>query len=106
MEISTYQIKSQRTVNKDLTREQLLSNMGLGIAGEGSEICDILKKHLYQGHELDRDHIAEEVGDVLFYIANLCNILNLNLEEVLDNNYKKLEKRYPKGFEEERSINR
>lgn len=106
MDIKSYQVKSQRTVNKELHREQLLSNMIMGILGETGEVSDILKKYLYQGHDLDIDHIEEEIGDVMFYIANLCNILNLDLEDILECNYNKLLKRYPEGFSEERSINR
>jgi NTP pyrophosphatase (non-canonical NTP hydrolase) len=106
MDARTYQKKSIRTLNTDLTQEQLLSNMIMGIAGESGEIADVVKKHLYQGHELDFKHIAEEIGDVMFYIVNLCNVLQLDLETILGQNYNKLLARYPEGFEAEKSINR
>lgn len=106
MNLKEYQFKSARTLNEELTREQVLSNMMMGIQGESGEMADIIKKHLYQGHELDKYHIEEEIGDVMFYIANLCNLLNIDLEAAIEGNYNKLLKRYPKGFDVERSINR
>ena len=106
MNLREYQEKSKRTLNYDLTFEQLLSNMVFGIVGETGEVVDILKKHLYQGHDLDKDHIAEELGDIMFYIVNLCNLLNLDLQTIIEENYNKLLKRYPNGFEVKRSVNR
>ena len=106
MHLREYQRKSIRTLNMSLTDRELLSNMIMGIAGEGGEVADIIKKHLYQGHRLDYEALKEEIGDVMFYIANLCNVLDLDLEIIIGENYDKLSKRYPGGFSEERSINR
>lgn len=106
MKIHEYQDLSLRTLNWELDTEQQLTNMILGIIGETGEVADILKKALYQGHELDIDHVAEEIGDVMFYIANLCTTLNLKLETIVEDNVAKLEKRYPNGFEIEKSLNR
>ena len=106
MQIKEYQEKSTRTLNKELTIKESLSNMVFGIVGEIGEVVDILKKHLYQGHDLDTDHIKEEIGDVMFYIVNLCTLLNIDMEDVLKINHDKLLKRYPDGFNSERSVNR
>lgn len=106
MNLREYQERSKRTLNYDLSNEQLLSNMVFGVVGETGEVVDIIKKHLYQGHKLDKDHIAEELGDTMFYVVNLCNLLNLNLESIIEGNYNKLLKRYPEGFSVERSVNR
>lgn len=106
MEIREFQKNSIRTLNMDLTKEQLLSNMVMGIAGESGEVADVIKKHLYQGHDLDVAHLKEEIGDVMFYIVNLANVLELDMEEVLEDNINKLRKRYPQGFDADRSINR
>ena len=106
MKLKEYQDKSKRTLNKELTTEQTLSNMVLGLIGETGEVADIIKKHLYQGHQLDMDHIKEEIGDVMFYMVNLCNALVLDLETLLEKNYAKLLKRYPEGFNSEQSVNR
>lgn len=106
MKLREYQAKSLRTLNMDLTREQIISNMIFGINGEVGEVTDILKKHFFHGHDLDEKHLAEEIGDVMFYIANLANMYEFDLEEIIENNIRKLEKRYPQGFDKEKSINR
>lgn len=106
MNLQEYQSKSSRTMNKKLSLEQSISNMLMGIQGESGEVADILKKHLYQGHELNEDHLAEEIGDTMFYIVNLCNLLGLDLSKILETNYNKLLNRYPEGFDTFKSINR
>ena len=106
MDIKTYQELSVRTLNMDLTANEQLMNMGAGLCGEGGEIIDTLKKALYQGHELDKDNLAEEIGDVMFYLVNLATLLGFNIEDILQGNVDKLKKRYPNGFDADRSINR
>jgi NTP pyrophosphatase (non-canonical NTP hydrolase) len=106
MEIKEYQNKSIRTINKKLTTEQLISNMVFGANGELGEVTDILKKHLYQGHELDIQHLKEEIGDIMFYLVNLASIYEIDFSEVLQINIDKLMERYPDGFDKNRSINR
>ena len=106
MEIREFQRVSTRTLNKELSKEQQVSNMIFGSNGELGEVTNILKKHLYQGHRIDKQHLAEEIGDTLFYIVNLCTIYNLDVEDILQANVDKLKKRFPNGFESNRSINR
>ena len=106
MDIKEFQNKSIRTINHDLTTEQLISNMCMGISGESGEVIDIIKKHLYQGHELDKEHLTEELGDVMFYITNLATLLGIDMQDVLQNNVDKLLKRYPDGFDINKSVNR
>ena len=106
MEIKEYQEKSVRTLNNKLNQEQLIGNMALGMICEAGEVGDELKKHLYQGHKLNKERIKEELGDTMFYMVNLCNVLELDMNDILEMNYNKLAKRYPDGFEVERSINR
>ena len=78
----------------------------MGLNGEAGECIDILKKFLFQGHELDEEHLAEELGDVAWYLAVTADALGYTLEEIFKMNIEKLRKRYPDGFEEERSVNR
>lgn len=80
--------------------------MATGIAGESGEIIDHLKKHFFQGHDLDTNHIQEEIGDLMYYIAGLTKELGLDLETILELNDAKLRLRYPKGFTSEASIKR
>lgn len=101
-----YQTDALRTANKKLTNIQQLENGLMGLNGEAGEAVDILKKHLFQGHDLDREHIAKELGDVAWYIAVAANALGYSLEDILRMNTDKLSKRYPAGFDPDKSCNR
>ena len=93
-----FQREARRTLREDLPYEAICSNMCMGLAGEIGEVIDIMKKHIYQGKELDITDVIEEVGDVLWYIANFCNINNITMDECMKSNMKKLKKRFPNGF--------
>ncbi len=97
-----YQAKALRTASAN----DMLLNGILGLIGEVGEVADHVKKALYQGHRLDYDHLAEELGDIMWYIAITAEAIGTNLDDVMALNVEKLEKRYPKGFEKERSVNR
>ena len=105
MTLNEYQHLAQRTAGF-INREDKITNGCLGLCGEAGECVDILKKHFYQGHPLDREHLIEELGDVLWYAAELAAGLNCSLDEVAEHNITKLRKRYPDGFDPERSIHR
>ena len=93
-----FQREARRSLRDDLPYEAMCSNMCMGLAGEIGEVIDIMKKHIYQGKELDITDVIEEVGDVLWYIANFCNINNITMDECMESNIKKLRKRFPNGF--------
>lgn len=84
----------------------LLLNAVMGLNGEAGEVIDHVKKVCFQGHELDRAHLVEELGDVAWYLAVCAEALGVTLEEVLQRNIDKLKSRYPEGFDKARSINR
>lgn len=84
----------------------LLLNAVIGLNGEAGEVIDIVKKACFQGHELDRERMIEELGDVSWYLAVCCEALDVSLEEVMERNIDKLMARYPEGFDKARSINR
>lgn len=105
MTMNKYQVLAQRTATAN-TISGKIENGILGLCGETGEIADIWKKYLHQGHELDKAHMIEELGDVLWYCAELAVGLGVDLAEVADRNIEKLRKRYPDGFEAERSMNR
>lgn len=83
-----------------------LAVLALGVAGEAGEVADIVKKVVGHGHELDRDKLRKELGDVLWYVATLSRALELDLSDVAGANIEKLLARYPDGFSAERSRNR
>lgn len=78
----------------------------MGLNGEAGEAIDIVKKYLFHGHELDKIHLAKELGDVAWYLAVTADVIGYSLEDILKMNIDKLRKRYPEGFDPERSINR
>ena len=105
MTINEYQRLAQRTASTNVPSSKI-ENSILGLCGETGEIADVYKKYLYQGHELDREHMAEELGDVCWYVAELATGLGVTLDEVMGRNIEKLRKRYPEGFDAERSMHR
>ena len=104
--INEYQNKCLRTFNQSNNIEKNVIQCILGLNGEVGEITDIVKKKLFQGHNISYKQHVEEIGDVMWYIANLCNSLEIDLSAVLEQNIKKLEKRYPNGFSKEDSLKR
>lgn len=106
MTINEYQKLAMVTLNPELDKKDILINGVMGLCGESGEAIDLVKKHLAQGHELDKDKLINEIGDVAWYIAEIATVLDVELEEVLARNIEKLKKRYPEGFEKEKSIYR
>ncbi|MFB5066505.1 MAG: nucleoside triphosphate pyrophosphohydrolase family protein [Candidatus Wallacebacter cryptica] len=101
-----YQEQAKRTLNTEVKDLYLYANLGMGLAGEAGEVCDYLKKVVFHGHELDAQKVEEELGDVLWYLANLADAVGLSLSEIAEKNIAKLRKRYPNGFEQVRSQER
>ena len=106
MHARDYQRLAMRTLNPSLSQTEVLSNAVMGLCGESGEAIDLVKKHLFQGHELNRDALASELGDIAWYLAEAATALDLSLDDILAANIAKLQERYPEGFSEERSINR
>lgn len=100
-----YQKLAQRTSNTKGWYEKV-ENGVMGLNGEAGEVIDLIKKARFQGHEFDREHLIEELGDVLWYCAELAQGLGVTLDEVAELNIQKLMKRYPDGFRAERSKHR
>lgn len=76
------------------------------LCGEAGEVAEQVKKHFFHGHELDKRHMIEELGDVAWYLAVLCDAIGSDLDTVMEENLKKLEQRYPEGFDPYRSQHR
>lgn len=101
-----YQADAERTLNTEYKELDRFANLGMGLAGEAGEVCDYLKKVVFHGHQLDKAKVCDELGDVLWYIANLANAMDVPLSEIANQNINKLKQRYPNGFEQIRSQNR
>lgn len=99
-----YQRAAMRTAGDDT--ENYLLNGVMGLCGESGEAIDLVKKHLFQGHELDKKQLALECGDCAWYLALIASATDMPLGEVLQMNIDKLKGRYPTGFSKDRSINR
>ena len=83
-----------------------LANCAMGLAGEAGECADIIKKHIFHGHELDKEHLAKELGDVAWYIAACAHVIGYELDDIFKINVDKLRARYPDGFDTEKSLHR
>lgn len=101
-----YQQAALRTAPTELSPDQLLLNGLMGLNGESGECIDIMKKYLFQGHAMDAEHMAKELGDVAWYLAVSANAIGYDLETILQMNVYKLKARYPDGFDTEHSLHR
>ena len=101
-----YQRLAMTTLNPDLTKKDVLINGVMGLCGESGEAIDLVKKHLHQGHELDREKLIKELGDIAWYLAEAATALDADLDDILAGNIEKLRARYPAGFDTEKSIHR
>jgi len=88
----------------------LLITACFGLAAESGEFIEVPKKIIFQGKPLDDAavfHMKRELGDVIWYWINACRALNIDPNEVIDENVRKLESRYPGGsFDAHYSENR
>ena len=104
--INEYQKRAMRTSRSDMSQEEHVLNAMLGLAGEAGECCDLVKKHNYQDGRNIYNDLIDELGDVLWYVAEAANALDITLESVALHNINKLKKRYPYGFDVDKSLNR
>lgn len=104
--INQYQEGALRTMKPVKDGASQLVNGVMGLNGEAGECIDILKKNMFQGHELDTGKLIEELGDVAWYLAISADALGIKLEDIFQWNLEKLNRRYPEGFDAERSIHR
>ena len=102
MELKDYQEIAKETAKKFENPEKEILTWGLGIAGEAGDVASCIKKTF--AHDNDkRDGIKENLGDMLWYAAMICNFFNWDMNEVLNDNIKKLRERYPEGFKIEQA---
>ena len=106
MTLNEYQRLTMTTLNPALSQKDILINGVMGLCGEAGETIDLVKKHLHQGHDLDREKLTKELGDIAWYLAEAAYALDVSLDAVLEGNIVKLKSRYPEGFDTEKSIHR
>lgn len=103
MDINGYQVMAQRTVQQDLTDDELVSHALFGMASELGELQGLYQK-AFQGHGFDPGHAMKEVGDLLWFVAEYCTAMGWWLGDVAQANIEKLQNRYPMGFDAQRSV--
>ena len=106
LSLDEYQQLAGRTSGAGGAGERRLMVAALGLAGESGEFANLVKKLIAHGHEISAEKFSDELGDILWYIAEAASACDLSLGEVAQQNVEKLRRRYPNGFEQERSINR
>jgi len=106
MQLNEYCRLANRT-NSELDTEVLNTlHMLMGMQTEIGELTDPFKKQLAYGKKIDWINVQEEIGDLMWYVGNLCYMLNFNLEDILEKNIEKLKTRYPEKFNSNQAINR
>ncbi len=106
MNFNEYTENMKRTAGSlELNNENLCWG-AMGISGEAGEVTDYLKKVVFHSQELNKEKVAEELGDVLWYLACTAELIGYDLEEIAEMNIEKLKKRYPEGWDIEKSKNR
>lgn len=99
-----YVDKASRTDAELKTKELHDIHMVMGMSTEVGEILDVFKKNLAYGKIIDWVNVKEEIGDLMWYLANFCKTNDLNLSKILDTNIEKLEARYPEKFTKNNAI--
>jgi NTP pyrophosphatase (non-canonical NTP hydrolase) len=105
MDLNEYQHLAARTMNRDLSAVSVTLHALHGMSAEIGEIHSIYQK-AYQGHEISMDDMEKELGDLLWFIAEFCTAQGWFMDDVCGGNIEKLKRRYPDGFDPERSVHR
>jgi len=99
--------EGQNAVNRSIERLHIrLLHAGMGMCTEAGEFQDELKCCIFYGRSLDESNLAEECGDLLWYIAEALNALGVTMETVMHQNIAKLKVRYPEKFSSDDALNR
>lgn len=102
-ESTDFEAMNSRLENDGVKR---LLHAGIGLSTEAGEFLDALKKHIFYGKELDRVNLAEEMGDLFWYLAIVSDELGVEMSDVMERNIEKLKARYGEKFSEEKAENR
>lgn len=99
--IKEYQTFTKKGLLPASEGKDQLCHFAMGLTGEAGEVTDAIKKRVFHGRDISQEHLLEELGDVMWYVSNLCNELGLDLEEVMSYNVDKLKSRYPDMYKED-----
>ena len=105
-DFDSYQLEALRTAGPSIGTREGWAMVFMGLAGESGEAVDLVKKHLFHQHPLDRQKLIKELGDILWYAAVAAELVDAKLSEVAAANVVKLRARYPDGFDAARSLHR
>ena len=100
-----YQKLAARTMNPALTKKETVEHALFCMSAEVGELLSIYQKEL-QGHAFDDRHAKYEAGDILWALAEYCTAMGWELSDIAEMNIEKLRRRYPDGFDPERSMRR
>lgn len=95
MNLKEYQEFAARGVLPATLEREPVVGFALGLTGEAGEVVDDIKKRVFHGRDIPIEHTAEELGDVLWYVANIATQYGLSLDDIVQQNVEKLTKRYP-----------
>lgn len=98
MKISEYQEFCAKGILPATLEREPIVGFALGLAGESGEVVDDIKKKYFHGRTIDPNHTIEELGDVMWYVANIATQLGVTLDEVIERNADKLRVRYPQMY--------
>lgn len=101
MNINEYQQFAAKGIHPETSKREPIVAFALGLAGESGEVIDDIKKRIFHGRNIPVQHTLEELGDVLWYVANIATQLGGNLEDIIQENVNKLRERYPSLYEED-----
>ena len=106
LDINSYQKFAAKGIRKESEGKNLVVGFALGLGGEAGEVLDDIKKREYHGRDISVEHTAEELGDVMWYVAMICHSFGWDLDVIMTKNVTKLKNRYPKGFDTDMSNHR
>src|ERR1022692_3937642 len=110
MNIKEYKIATSRTFagrKEPLSQEETDKlHCVIGMTTEVGELMDAFKRSIYYGKPLDAVNVGEEIGDIMWYVSNMCRLMDLDLEVLMERNISKLRVRYPEKFSSESALNR
>lgn len=105
MDFQEYQEQARRTQRKDLPLWATRAHALFGLASEVGEVLGLHQK-VHQGHPMDENALRLELGDVLWFVSELCDVYGWQMEDIARANLIKLRNRYPHEFTPEQSLHR